>query len=75
MSEYVECSCGIIKKGTVVSILKDRLDCNRLRVHMSKLKIMFSDGRSVVYDYDTDFQRDEVYNELVGKLGLKGESV
>ena len=69
MSEFIECNkLGVIKKETVDAVLKDNIDSYYFKIHLSRLIIKFTDRRTVVFDYNSDSERDEVYNELVSKL-------
>lgn len=69
MSEFIECNkLGVIKKGTVDAVLKDNIDSYYFNLHLSRLIIKFTDRRTVIFDYNSDSERDEVYNELVSKL-------
>lgn len=71
MSEFIECNkLGMIKKGTVDAVLRDNIDSYYFGLHLSRLIIKFTDQRTVIFDYKSDSERDEVYNELVSKLKI-----
>jgi len=68
MSEFIECTLGTIKKGTVDAILRENFDCYRIPFHLYRIIIKFTDRETVRFDYTSEYDRDEVYNELVSKL-------
>lgn len=71
MSEFIECNkLGMIKKEAVDAVLRDNIDSYYFGLHLSRLIIKFTDQRTVIFDYKSDSERDEAYNELVSKLKI-----